>query len=70
MIKTLLIIAAVAITAWVLVYLNREEVEDVVAEKISSAIHDTTPSTGGPSFIKEFGKGVGKKVLKLELGRI
>jgi hypothetical protein len=68
-IRTLIIIAAVAIAAWALVYLNREQVEDVVATKISEAIHSPANPSAGPSFIKDFGRGVGKKVLKLELGR-
>ena len=67
LIGTVVVVSAV----WVLIYLNRDAVEDVVAHKISDAIHaPDSPPTPGPSFIMDFGKGVGKKVLQLEIGRL
>jgi hypothetical protein len=67
--RILAIIGIVAVTAWVVLYVTREAwgeiLSDIIAEKVHSAIHDSTPS--GPSFVKEFAKMTGKKIIKMEL---
>ncbi len=67
--RILLVICAVLVATYVVIWVTRdawkEPLSDFLAEKVTNAIHDNSPSE--PSFIKDFAKLTGKKILKREL---
>lgn len=66
------IVVGVIVVAWVGLYLTRDSwgdwLSDVIANKVHNAIHDSTPS--GPSFLKDFAKNTGRKIINLEIKSI
>jgi hypothetical protein len=71
-----LIFAAVMVAAVGLyLYLEKADLEDSLEEYAAERIHESLHSTdtggggaGGTSFVQEFAKGVGKKLLNKETG--